>query len=187
MSDDPSKSESPHAGRAEDRSDAFVMHLTQSQLPLRSFIHTLARRSGDVDDVLQETNKVLWEKRHEYDPSRPFMPWACRFAYFQTMAHLKRASRADHLDLDENLCRMIAAEATHHVEQIEARAAALRECLHKLPAANRKLIDQRYAMGISVRKIADEIGQSADAVSMRLYRVRKALAQCIHKVMVQEP
>lgn len=185
MDDDPNKTEPRNTGASNDPSDAFVMHLTRSQLPLRSFIHTLARRSGDVDDVLQETNKVLWEKRHEYDPSRPFMPWACRFAYFQTMAHLKRASRADHLGLDENLCQMIAAEATHHLEHMEARTAALRECLRKLPAANHQLIDQRYAMGVPVRQIAEEAGQSADAVSMRLYRVRKALADCIRRALVQ--
>jgi len=166
--------------------DAFVMNLANNQLRLRSFIHTLVRRTADVDDILQETNMVLWEKRDEYDDARPFMPWACRFAHLQVLAFLKRHQRHAHYALDEQLCQAIAGESMHHLEQMEARLGALRECLGQLPARNRALIDERYSENIPVQQIAERHGRSADSVSMRLYRIRRALADCVRRVMRRE-
>jgi DNA-directed RNA polymerase specialized sigma24 family protein len=47
----------------------------------------------EADDVLQKTNLVLWQKAAEFDESRPFLPWAIRFAQLQALAYLKRLHR----------------------------------------------------------------------------------------------
>jgi len=38
----------------------------------------MVRNAADADDVLQETNLVLWRKTADFDPAREFMPWAMR-------------------------------------------------------------------------------------------------------------
>ena len=64
----------------------FVTQITKVQRQLHAFILSMVWNPAEAEDVLQETNLVLWEKAAEYDPSRPFLPWAMRFAQFQAMA-----------------------------------------------------------------------------------------------------
>ena len=73
---------------------AFVGHLTGCQSLLYGFICALLGGAEGAGDVLQETNIVLWNKAHEYDPARPFLPWAYTFARFQVMAWRKKQSRS---------------------------------------------------------------------------------------------
>ena len=88
----------------------FLSHVSRAQRSLYAFILTLVRQSADAEDVLQETNVVLWRKAGEYDPTREFMPWALRIAQLQAMAHLKRQKRVP-LTFDEPLLTVLAEEA----------------------------------------------------------------------------
>ena len=71
----------------------FVTQITRAQRQLHAFILSMVWNPAEADDVLQETNLVLWEKSGEFDGSRPFLPWAMRFAQLQAMAWLKRRQR----------------------------------------------------------------------------------------------
>ena len=76
------------------QSTEFVQLLTGIQSRLYSLsICTLIADGAGALDVLQEANVVLWEKAHEYDPTRPFAPWAYRIAYLQVLAYRKRCVR----------------------------------------------------------------------------------------------
>ena len=77
----------------------FVTQIARSQRQLHAFSNP-----GDADDVLQQINLVLWEKAAELDGSRPFLPWAMRFAQLQALAWLKRRPLRRRYDL----CNMIA-------------------------------------------------------------------------------
>ena len=70
-----------------------VREITACQSALYAYVCSLLGTSAGAADVLHEANVVLWEKAAEYDPSRPFLPWAYRIAYFQVLAHRKRRSR----------------------------------------------------------------------------------------------
>ena len=60
-----------------DLDEEYVALIAGSQPALRGLLRALIRQASDVDDVLQETNTVLWRKRQEFDRDRPFLPWAC--------------------------------------------------------------------------------------------------------------
>ena len=87
----------------------FVQRLTEAQSALYGSIHTMMAGASEVADVLQETNRVLWQKMGQYDASRPFLPWALRVAHFEVLAHRKRQSR-DRLVFDDSLLGEIADE-----------------------------------------------------------------------------
>ena len=59
----------------DDGSIAFVELLTQHQRSLYGYIYTMVRNSSDSDDILQETNLVLWKKRLEYKTGTSFIAW----------------------------------------------------------------------------------------------------------------
>lgn len=163
------------------RWERYVAEIARAQAGLRTFLRTLLACSADVDDVLQETNLVLWRKRGEYDESRPFGPWARRVAYFQTLAHLKNRSRSRESGFSEDMLEQLAEDSAERSDTADRRLAALRECLAKLPADDRRIVLARYEGNASVQKMARAAGRSADALSMHLYRLRKKLADCIER------
>lgn len=160
----------------------FVGQITRSQRQLHSFILSMVWNPAEADDVLQETNLVLWEKVSEFNPDRPFLPWAMRFAQFQALAWIKRRQR-QRLVFDDDLARLLADEAVQEELTFEERREALATCLQKLPAEQRDLIARRYEPDSSVNALAAASGTTPKAVSDRLRRIRQTLLQCIQRTL----
>jgi RNA polymerase sigma-70 factor (ECF subfamily) len=127
----------------------------------------------------------LLEKANDYDPTRPFAPWALAFARFQVMAWRKRQSR-DRLVLDDALVDALADRITADSAAPGRRLDALEKCLNKLPAESRQLVDARYSRGDPVQEIAAKLGRSVNVVSVTLFRIRKALLDCMRSALAAE-
>ena len=173
-----------------DRSDCppsaeFVARVTRAQRQLYGFISTLVFGHADVEDVLQETNLVLWRKAAEFDKSREFMPWALRIAQLQSMAHLQKQRRRPLYDAA--LLDRIAEEAVADVAAADGRRQALASCLQKLPEKHRQLVAARYEPGGSVNDLAAAMGKQPKAVSEMLRRVRRTLLDCIERALTLDP
>ncbi len=163
----------------------FIAEVTRAQRALYAFLVSLLRNPTDADDVLQETNIILWQKAGDFDPSRDFMPWAFRIAQFQAMAHLKRKQRS-RMTFDDDLLGQIADEAVAEAAELEPRRAALAECLGRLAPDQRQLVARRYEPGGSVNDMARERGTTPKALSEMLRRIRRALMRCIERRLAQE-
>lgn len=165
----------------------FVKQITRVQRQLHSFILSMVWNPADADDVLQQTNLVLWEKSGEFDSSRSFLPWAMRFAQLQAMAWLKRQQRQhQRLVFDDDLAKLLADEAAADERVFEARQHALASCLQKLLPEQRELIARRYEPDASVQALAEVVGISPKAVSDKLRRIRQALLECIQRTLAAE-
>lgn len=162
----------------------FLAKVTRAQRPLYGFIVTLIGGGVDADDILQETNLVLWRKAAEYDPSRDFMSWAMRIAQLQAMAHLKKRRRRPVFDTE--LLEQIADDSIADREQADVRRQALAACLQKLPDKHRRLVARRYEPGASVIAMAAEIDSQPKAVSEMLRRIRRTLLECIQRSIAAE-
>lgn len=73
---------------------SYMSLVTQHQWALRGFILSLMPGSSDVDDVLQETNLILWEKRKKFVKGTNFLAWATTVARFQVMRHRTTMKRS---------------------------------------------------------------------------------------------
>ena len=165
-------------------STEFVAQITKSQRQLHAFILSMVWNPVEADDVLQETNLVLWEKVAEFDGNRPFLPWAMRFAQWQALAWLKRHKR-QRLVFDDDLAKLLADEAAMAEPVFDARRVALASCFQKLKPEQRKLIARRYEPEASVNAMAEVAGTTAKAISDRLRRIRNALLECIEKTIAE--
>lgn len=163
----------------------YLEQVTQSQRTLYGVLWSLLRDPHDVDDVLQETNAVLWQKAHEFDESREFLPWALKIAQFQVLAFRKRQQRS-RLVLDEQLMAALVDQSVQDAEQVELRRRALRGCLKKLSDEHRRLITRRYEPGGSVNELAAEQGKAPKAVSEMLRRIRASLLDCVERTLAGE-
>jgi RNA polymerase sigma-70 factor (ECF subfamily) len=165
----------------------FVTKITRVQRQLHAFILSMVWNATEADDVLQQTNLVLWEKSAEFDGSRPFLPWAMQFAQWQALAWLKSHRRQQQrVVIDDDLAKLLADEAAADERTFEARRNALASCLQKLRREQRELIARRYEPEASVSALAAAGGVTAKAISDRLRRIRHALLECIQKTIAEE-
>lgn len=162
----------------------FAVQMTQCQRKLHAFIISMVWNPADADDVLQETNLVLWQKADDFDPTRPFLPWAMRFAQLQVMAWLKSRQR-QRVVFDDDLVRLLASEAAAE-PLFDPRRTALAACLQKLKPPQRDLVMRRYEPDGSVNAMAAAAGITPKAVSDRLRRIRDTLLDCVNRALARE-
>ena len=165
--------------------ERFVQHMLQSQHRLYGFIRALVPDANLAQDVLQETNLVMWRKCDEFAPGTDFHAWACRIAHFQVLAHRRDKGRDRHL-FDEELLRRLAPVAEQQTADLQLREQALRDCLQQVTAERQELLRLRYGNSLSINEIADRLGQSVSAVTNSLYRVRRALLECTRRRLSAE-
>jgi len=161
-------------------SKAFLHQITSFQSSLYAYICTLLGDNEHAQDVLQETNLVLWEKASLFDESRPFRPWAYQFAFQQVRAYRKKLHR-DRLVFDDKMLTTLHDESIREMAQLEERLQELDRCVDKLPDKQRDLIRQRYEKGRSIPEMATESGQSKNALTVMLYRARNAIFECMRR------
>jgi RNA polymerase sigma-70 factor (ECF subfamily) len=160
----------------------FIADITASQRHLHAFLSSVLWNIADADEVLQETNLALWRKADDYDPARPFLPWAMRFAQIQVSAWIKRRQRVP-MVFDDTLIERLATEAADDSPALDAVRRALADCLNKLPASRRDLIMSRYGPDARVDAIAAARNVSPNALSETLRRIRATLLACIDKTL----
>ena len=157
--------------------------LTDVQPQLSLFISgVLFAFPDDVADVLQDTNYALIAKAGTYDPGKPFLPWAISFAKNQIRAYRTRKGR-ERLVFDNDLLDLYerAAFASAPAGGASARSDHLAECLERLSADERNLIERHYFRGEAFTRIAQTERRQESAVRVAVFRIRKSLGDCIDR------
>lgn len=167
------------------RQELFVRLLTQYERNLRRYVTSLLPDRSGVDDVLQETSVALWKKFDDYRPDEPFIPWACRFAYFEVLKHRKN-SRNQRLRFSDEVVEALAQERLAHQGLLDAQATALEGCLAKLPPSDRELIEKRYGGESSVADFARDAGLPAKPLYRAMERIRRGLLECVNRRLALE-
>lgn len=168
-----------------DKATVFVDLLTSHQRELYGYINALLLGNHGAADVLQDTNLELWKHLDEYDFSRPFLPWAFGFAFQSVLAFRKKLSRSRLVFSDEAI-QLISDAYCQDAADTDSRVVALRNCVESLDPKGRQLIRERYMGRVSVQKIAEQAGATANQISTRLYRLRRILARCVTTAMARE-
>jgi RNA polymerase sigma-70 factor, ECF subfamily len=165
--------------------DTFVQHLTASQNRLYGYIFSLLSDHHRAEEVLQETNMVLWRKAGEFRVGSDFIPWAFAIARFQVMAHLRDKKR-DRLLLDPEVADLVDTDVAEEAGNLAESQAALRICLSKLPKKSRTLIDARYFSGRSIKQLAETMEKTEEAIKVALLRIRRGLRECMQRELARE-
>ena len=161
--------------------DAFseIVRLTHGQV--RGQLAIMAVAPDWIDDVAQEVFIEAFRSLAAYDTARSFPNWLRGIARNVALRHAEKSaceSKARQGAVGELIRR--------HSERTFAAGAgpaggldALRECLGRLPAGTRALLDQRYVEERSSEEIASARGCSSEAVRMLLMRARRSLQECV--------
>ena len=182
-------------GQRDDQSDSalqlpiapaedFVQLFTKWQRRLFLFILAQVPNLVDAEEVLQETNLVIWRKAHTFQPGTNFYGWCCRIAVLEVLKHRERHRRSA-IALSDSFLEVIAAEARDNAEDLEDRRQALLLCLGRLDSADRELIRLRCATETG-KSLAQKLGRPANSVYQSLSRIRRALLECVKRRLAAE-
>lgn len=159
----------------------LILLLTQHQEQLFRYIFSLVPCEADARDVLQETSVALFRKFDQYDATRPFLPWAYRFAYLQVQKHREKSARSPLL-FSEDVIDLIANERAHIEPQLDERLRVLDACLGKLTPQDKELVTSRYAL----RQSAEEMMRRFDMSRRTLFRNLEMLRQRLHECVTRQ-
>ncbi|MBB3205961.1 RNA polymerase sigma-70 factor (ECF subfamily) [Rhodopirellula rubra] len=167
-------------------SQEFAAEIAAIQPRLYGFIlKRLADREQTLE-LLQRTNLVLCEKSADFQHGSSFIAWAFTIARFQVMAWRKNEGRSRVVFTDQ-VCELIDRSAVDEIASVDERIPQLQQCLDRLREHDRGLIQRRYRDGDSLGLIAESLSKSVDALGMQLSRIRRQLAECVSKGIMQEP
>lgn len=165
----------------------YVTLMTKHQGNLRAFIVSLIPGSQDVDDVLQETNAALWQKREDFQLDSNFIAWAFQIARYEVHRSRDRAKRLDRLVFSDQLVELMADERELTDEGHSHLIGALEQCLEKLTQNQREIVRHRYTSGLSIEQLSEQIGRTPGSLRIALMRIRDALKTCVERTLASHP
>ena len=166
------------------RVNEFISLFTTHERRLRAYVMTLVPRTCDVDDVMQQSNLVLWAKFDQYQPGTNFFAWGCSIARFEAKRFLFRQGR-DAALFSEQFVDQVAARAEAITAELSDRRLALEQCLKTLQPTQRQMLGLRYQDGCSLETVAKSLNRSIDSTYKAISRLRHVLYDCITRRLVE--
>ena len=147
---------------------------------LLRYVISLVGNETDARDIMQEASMALVRKADSYDETRPFVSWACRFAYLETLKFREKSGKQPML-LEDDVLEIMANEQAETLTPSDPGKEALDLCLAKLPAIERRLLILRYRDEVPADEICAELGISRRSVFRQLNEIREKLQVCIKR------
>ncbi len=167
-------------GKRPEPSFEFLQLLTSHQSRLYAYVLSLLGNRTQAEDVMQETNAVLWRKAQDFKLGTNFGAWMLKVAYFQVIAYRRKDTR-DRLVFDDELLQELTEDTEHLCEWQEEKQRRLEDCIGKLNERYQELIRRRYTDGATLKSIASQSGQSENSIKQALFRARTALIECVKR------
>jgi RNA polymerase sigma-70 factor (ECF subfamily) len=158
---------------------------------LGAFVNGLLRDWHAAEDVLQEVWVRLAAELEKGTRLENQAAWCRGVARNLIRRHWDRRRSAkvvaDSAVLEAFLERVEQsfAETDGATDEWAARQQALDECVAALPERTRRMLSLRYESRASVEEIARAMGQTFDGVTKALYRVRRALLECVERRLTE--
>lgn len=161
--------------------EGFVTELTNHQTAMLAFIRALMPGSSGARDLLQEVNVILWQKREKFEHGTSFKAWSFQVVRYHIMNHRRRLASRGWLIFDDDLIDRVAPDLEADPEELEFHHRALRDCLGKLRAKDRALLEHRYMSAAPLSEYAAKIQRSTGTLKATLFNLRRTLRGCIEQ------
>lgn len=171
---------------ANQRRDAFARLFAKYDRWLFSYLVTLLANPAHAEEVFQEVCVTVWRMSDQFDLGTDFVKWVSVIAHNQ-VRKFRRESKREGFQLSDVACERLAADAARGADLFDFRRDALRQCLSKLHANDRQLVQQCYGDAeSSFKTVAENLGRPVNTVYKALNRIRRSLHQCIDRRLSSE-
>jgi RNA polymerase sigma factor (sigma-70 family) len=128
-----------------------------------------------VDDAAQDTLMAIHQKRHTYEPGRPFRAWLAGIARYKWIDRLRAMGRQHTISIEDE----IFEPSVEGHESAVTSAILLEDLLTKLKPAQVSVIRLVKLQGFSVEDAAAKTGQSESLVKVNIHRGLAKLAALV--------
>jgi RNA polymerase sigma-70 factor (ECF subfamily) len=104
--------------------ERFVRLLALCQRRIFVYAMSLLHDPDDAEDVLQETNLVLWKKFKEYEPGTDFARWASRIAYHEALRVRRKKGRSRQRFSDDFIETTLSADCERTMGERDDRRSS---------------------------------------------------------------
>jgi RNA polymerase sigma-70 factor (ECF subfamily) len=148
------------------------------------FALRLTRDESLAEDVVSEVFLHAWRGAKNFQAKSKVSTWLLAIAHNKAKDALQRR-RYEYLSDDDAAAIEDPADNPEAVWSKKERGALLQECLTKLPAAQREVVDLVYYHHKSVEEVAQIVGVQASTVKTRMFYARSRLAQMLIEAGVE--
>lgn len=164
----------------EEQQIRFTKLWTDAQPTVSQYVASLVRDQWAVRDIVQNTSLALLRNFAQYDPDRPFLPWALGVAKFEVLS-FRRDHARNRLICDSEFLDQYTQTWAEIAPRLNDETTALQYCMGELRGRSRDIVKLRYADGQGSEEIAGKLNLSPANVRTILKRTRDSLRRCIKK------
>ena len=143
----------------------------------------------EVDDIMQDTNIVLWEKRDSYELGTNFKAWVYAAGRISVMKYRDKHKKLGMVMLSDELLQHISEEASSEKPgdnaPLDRKLTALRACMQKLNPVELSIVRARYheedQASLDYEQLSGKMGRPAGSLRVTLYRARRKLHLCVKR------
>ncbi|HWL09809.1 MAG TPA: sigma-70 family RNA polymerase sigma factor [Planctomicrobium sp.] len=167
------------------RQAEFVGLLGQHYRVLYAYAISLGADLHQADDVMQDASVVLWQQFDQFEAGTSFVRWGRVIVRNVFRNHRRSQWRRKYLFSPLLIEKLFETQCAAE-ELLEIRLIALRECLKKLPRADRQLVNAFYQKGSTLSDRARAAGKDPNILHKAVSRIRLRLSQCIDRKLGAE-
>jgi RNA polymerase sigma-70 factor (ECF subfamily) len=158
--------------------DAMRILFNRHQVGIFRFAIRLVGDAALAEDVVSETFIEVWRQAGRFEGRSEVGTWIMSIARFKALSARRRRRDAG---LDEKMAETIAGQACTPEEAVleTDQGAQLRNCLTKLTAAHREIVDLVYYHDKSIEEVAEIIQVPKNTVKTRMFYAHKRLARLL--------
>lgn len=140
---------------------------------LGRFLERITRHPALIEEVINDTMLVVWQKAATYNHSCQVSTWLFAIAYRKALQALRRVDVPSHAIAAESVePAQTGPEASLSRQQLRA---AVRQTMAELSIEHRAVIELTYYHGYACREIAAIMDCPVDTVKTRMFYARRHL------------
>ena len=142
------------------------------------FVLRLVRNEATAEDLISEVFLDIWRQAGKFEGRSAASTWMLSIARFKALSALRRRPEEE---LDDETAERIEDHADDPETALAKKdtGAALRQCLTRLSAEHREIIDLVYYHEKSVEEVAEIVGIPEATVKTRVFYARKKLSELL--------
>jgi RNA polymerase sigma-70 factor (ECF subfamily) len=160
------------------RGDRLAMQVLYARHHVRlyRFVLRLLRNEAAAEDVISEVFLDIWRQAGKFEGRSAASTWMMSIARFKALSVLRRRGE-DELDEEQAAAIEDRADDPEVTLAKKDKGAVLRDCLKKLSAEHREIVDLVYYHEKSVAEVSAIVGVPEATVKTRMFYARKKLSE----------
>lgn len=162
--------------------EEFEARAAAQRRPLLAYLYALSGDYHQAEDLVQEALLIAARKREHYFPEADFAAWLRAIARNAWKRERRAGARRPMpVLIVDQLADEAFSEERYAEEHWAPEREALSHCLDQLQTTDQELVRGHFSSGRRYAELAAAAGRTLSWVKVRMFRARKALADCVRR------